>query len=133
MKIHHLGIVVKNIEESIRIFRILGYELLSPIIEDSVQNNRIAFLRQKESEELMELIEALNCSSSVLNFEYGLHHLCFEVDKTELYEKFKEARIGKIFTKPIIAPAINDRTVVFAYLRNGLFVEFLFKEEEYES
>ena len=75
----------------------------------------------------IELIEPLNEKSSIYHFKEGYHHICYEVDDREafLYD-FKQLKIGKIFTKPIQAPAIDNREIVFACLTNGTFVEFLF-------
>ena len=44
---------------------------------------------------------------------------------TKYAEKFKDMKIGKIFTQPIVAPALNNRKVVFACLQNGTFIEFI--------
>ena len=94
---------------------------------DEIQNNRIMFLRNEIDGQRIELIEKLNEKSSVYNFKPGLHHICYEVeDKENFAEQFKEMKIGKIFTKPMTAPAIQNRVVVFACLRDGSFAEFLF-------
>jgi len=48
------------------------------------------------------------------------------VDNRENFrEIFKERGIGKIFTRDLIAPALDNRCVVFACLKNGMFVEFI--------
>lgn len=129
MIVHHTGIVVKNIKESISIYEKLGYKLISEIIYDYVQNNKLAFLREEYCNQLIELIEPISSSSAVAskNCE-GLHHICFEVDSLDDFiEKFKELKIGKVFTKIIKAPAFSNREIVFCYLKNGNIIEILQK------
>lgn len=135
MKEHHIGIVVKNVEESRIIFEQLGYEVCSAVIEDEFQHNKILFMKNKKTLAKIELIEALNEKSTVKNFKSGIHHICYEVEEQENFrEIFKKMGIGKIFTRDMIAPALDNRYVVFAYLKNGMFVEFILggrKDERY--
>ena len=125
MKVHHTGIIVKDLEKNVILYTKLGYDVVSNIVVDNVQQNRVVFLQNQNHK--IELIEPLNEKSSIYHFKEGYHHICYEVDDREafLYD-FKQLKIGKIFTKPIQAPAIDNREIVFACLTNGTFVEFLF-------
>ncbi|MDR9770435.1 VOC family protein [Acetomicrobium sp.] len=79
MKVHHVGIVVKDIEKACLLYRGLGYVQVDSIIEDNVQHNRLLFL--KNGELLVELIEPINSSSPVYNpRNLGYHHICYEVE-----------------------------------------------------
>jgi len=40
MREHHIGIVVKNVEESQKIFEKLGYKVCSEVTVDEYQHNR---------------------------------------------------------------------------------------------
>lgn len=125
MNIHHIGVIVKNLNKSIDIFSSLGYDRHDEIIADQYQKNYVVLMESQFSPKL-ELIEPMNEFSSVFNFKEGFHHVCFEADPGEkIIEKFKAMKIGKIFTKPIIAPALDNREVVFACLQNGTFIEFI--------
>ena len=125
MKVHHTGIIVKDLEKNIILYTKLGYDQVSDIVVDNVQQNRVVFLQNQNHK--IELIEPLNEKSSIYHFKEGYHHICYEVDDREafLYD-FKQLKIGKIFTKPMLAPAIGNREIVFACLTNGTFVEILF-------
>ena len=124
MKEHHVGIKVLQLEKNIELYSKLGYQQASPITIDGIQNNRIVFL-QNQSQRI-ELIESINEKSSIFRFKDGYHHICYESeDEENIINTFKEARIGKIFTKPIVAPALENREVVFACLQNGLFIELI--------
>ena len=124
MKEHHVGIKVSHLEKNIDMYSKLGYQQISSITVDEIQNNRIVFL-QNQSQKI-ELIEPLDAKSSIFHFKDGYHHICYEAECDEdIIKTFKEARIGKIFTKPIVAPALENREVVFACLQNGVFIELV--------
>lgn len=125
MKLHHIGILIKDISKAITLYSKIGYILDGNVTIDDIQNNRIAFLYCDFSP-LIELIEPIDENSSIYNFKEGYHHICYEAEPGEdIIQKFKTMKIGKIFTKPIIAPALDNREVVFACLQNGTFVEFI--------
>ena len=55
--------------------------------------------------------------------------MCFIGETGEnVIDSFKKMKIGKIFTKPIIAPALNYKKVVFACLQNDTFIELILNE-----
>lgn len=125
MKIHHMGIIVKEIERSIGIYEKLNYSQISDIVLDQYQNIKIVFIRSSDNSQVLELIESLDETSSIYHFKDGYHHICYEVESVAFIEEFKKLKIGKIFSKPMQAPAIDNRQVVFGYLNSGVFVEFL--------
>lgn len=126
VKIHHLGVIVKKLDKSIELYLKLGYTIISTTIRDPIQNNNIIFVRSNDGTQVIELIEPINKNSSVYGFQEGYHHVCYDISGQKDYlNKFSSMKIGKIFTKPIIAPAIDNRQVVFAILKNNTFVEFL--------
>lgn len=125
MRIHHIGIVCCNIDKTVCLYERMGYALQGGIVNDSYQNNRIAFLNNGFPP-LLELVEPMDYTSTVANCNSGYHHICYEVeDKDDFVEIFRKLKIGKIFTEPFVAPAIKNKRVVFAYLRNKTLVEFI--------
>ena len=84
-KIHHVGIVVRNLEEAYGFYRdTLGLTLgKMATIED--QGVKAALLPVGESE--IELLEPITADSGVAKFLErkggGLHHICFETDNVE--------------------------------------------------
>jgi catechol 2,3-dioxygenase-like lactoylglutathione lyase family enzyme len=120
-----MGIIVRDLKKNIDIYTNLGYDQVSEIVVDNIQHNRVVFLQTQYHS--IELIEPLNEKSSIYHFKEGYHHICYEIENaTSFLEDFKKLKIGKIFSKPMSAPAINNRNIVFACLTNGTFVEFLF-------
>lgn len=134
MREHHIGVVVESVEASGKIFSCLGYNVCSEVTIDKYQHNKIVFMKNKETLQTIELIEALDEQSTIKNFKPGIHHICYEVDEADAFrEVFRKLGIGKIFSDELIAPAINNRHVLFACLKNGLFVEFLLGERKNEK
>ena len=84
-KIHHVGVVVPNLEESLRFWRdTLGLHFTkSATIEE--QGVRAAMLKVGDSE--IELLEPLSPDNGVGKFLArrggGMHHVCFESDDVE--------------------------------------------------
>ncbi len=126
MIVHHVGIIVRDIDKSILILNKLGYICTGQIVIDSIQKNKIIFLNSEDKRLTIELIMPIDNTSTVNNFHEGYHHICFDVSENhDFLNQFKLLKIGKIFSKPIIAPAIHNREVVFALLYNGMYVEFI--------
>jgi len=81
-KIHHVGIVVRNLEEALGFYRdTLGLPVhKTAVVED--QGVKAALLTIGNSE--IELLEPINANGGVANFlerrGEGLHHICFETD-----------------------------------------------------
>ena len=103
----------------------MGYVIDGDIINDSIQKNWVVILKSDFSPRI-ELIEPIDRASSIVNFNVGYHHICYEAEAREdIVSKFKEMNIGRIFTSPIIAPALDSKKVVFACLRNGTFIDLI--------
>jgi methylmalonyl-CoA/ethylmalonyl-CoA epimerase len=113
MKLHHIGIVVKNIQESLgEITKYLNFEETSIPIEVQSQRVNVCFL--KTSDVYIELIEPIDNNSPVKAFSEsggGFHHLCFEVDN--IFEEVEKMR--KNGARVIVAPTkgFEDRLIAF--------------------
>lgn len=66
MKVHHTGIIVKDLEKNVILYTKLGYDVVSNIVVDNVQQNRVVFLQNQNHK--IELIEPLNENSSIYHF-----------------------------------------------------------------
>jgi methylmalonyl-CoA/ethylmalonyl-CoA epimerase len=81
-KIHHVGVVVPNLDEAMALWRdTLGLHLTkSMVVQD--QGVKAALLQAGETE--IELLEPVNSENGVGKFLAkrggGLHHVCFETD-----------------------------------------------------
>jgi methylmalonyl-CoA epimerase len=84
-KIDHIGIVVRDVEAALKIYRdALGLELIR-VESVPEQGVRIAFLPTGESE--IELVEPTVEDSGIARYLVkrgeGVHHVCLEVDDIE--------------------------------------------------
>jgi methylmalonyl-CoA/ethylmalonyl-CoA epimerase len=84
-RIHHVGIVVRSLEEGFRFYRdTLGLPLIAEAtVKD--QGVRAALLKAGESE--IELLEPIDPQGGVAKFlerrGEGLHHVCFATDDVD--------------------------------------------------
>ena len=102
-KIHHIGIVVRNLEEAFKFYKdTLGLPLgKMATVQD--QGVKAALLPVGESE--IELLEPMTPDTGVAKFLEkkggGLHHLCFETDNVETeLQGAKDKGIRVIDQKP---------------------------------
>ena len=116
LKLHHIGIVVQNINESLReISNFLSFESISlPTLVGSQKVN-ICFL--KTNSVYIELIEPADPDSPIISFVKeggGFHHLCFEVDDIQ-QEIDKMVKNGAHL---VVAPVkgFEDRLIAFLML-----------------
>ncbi len=116
LKLHHIGIVVQNINESLgEISNFLSFESTSlPTLVGSQKVN-ICFL--KTNSVYIELIEPVDPDSPIISFVKeggGFHHLCFEVDDIQ-QEIDKMVKKG---ARLVVAPVkgFEDRLIAFLML-----------------
>ena len=116
LKLHHIGIVVQDINESLgEISNFLSFESTSlPTLVGSQKVN-ICFL--KTNSVYIELIEPADPDSPIISFVKeggGFHHLCFEVDDIQ-QEIDKMIKNG---ARLVVAPVkgFEDRLIAFLML-----------------
>ena len=93
MKLHHIGIIVKNIQKSLgEVTQYLDFE--STTMPSLVGSQKVNICFLKTNNVFLELIEPAEVNSPISNFIKkggGFHHLCFEVDDIHLeLEKMKK-------------------------------------------
>ena len=93
MKLHHIGIVVENIQKSLgELTKYLDFE--STTMPSLVGSQKVNICFLKTNNVFLELIEPTEENSPISNFIKkggGFHHLCFEVDDIHLeLEKMKK-------------------------------------------
>ena len=116
MKLHHVGIVVKNIQESLgEITKYLTFE--STTVPSLVGSQKVNICFLKTNNVFLELIEPAQENSPISNFIKkggGFHHLCFEVDDIHLeLEKMKKNGAHVIVD---IVNGFEDRLIAFVML-----------------
>ena len=116
MKLHHIGIVVPKIQDSIiELERFPFVESVSEILKISSQKVNVCFL--KIGQPFIELIEPISDDSPVSNFlknQGGVHHLCFEVDNLVEAIKDYEEMGARLIVKPV--KGFEGRQTAFIFL-----------------
>lgn len=116
MKLHHVGIVVNSIQESLgELKRYLSFETTSAIMPVESQKVNICLL--KIGNPFLELIEPASPDSAISEFAKsggGIHHLCFEVKdiQTELESLAKKG--ATILVNPV--KGFDERRIAFVDL-----------------
>ena len=82
MKIDHIGIVVRDIQEALKVYELALGLPLEEVVEIADQEVRVAFLPIGESN--LELVQPTTDDTGIARFlekrGEGIHHICIEVE-----------------------------------------------------
>ena len=124
--IHHIGILVENIEDALKFWRdTLGIEL-DQVLDAPAEVSKVAFLPVGGSQ--IELIQPTTSDSGIARYLEkrgpGMHHICLEVD--DLIEMLSQLR-AKGFQLINEEPQIGEDGRLYAFIHpkstNGVMVE----------
>lgn len=116
MKLHHIGIVVENIQKSLgELTKYLDFE--STTMPSLVGSQKVNICFLKTNNVFLELIEPAEENSPISNFIKkggGFHHLCFEVDDIHLeLEKMKKNGVHIVVD---VVKGFEERLTAFVML-----------------
>ncbi|MBL7853312.1 MAG: methylmalonyl-CoA epimerase [Cyclobacteriaceae bacterium] len=125
-KLEHIGIAVKNLEESNRLFsRLLGTD---PYKTEIVEREGVKTSFFKVGDIKIELLEATHSDSPIARFiekkGEGVHHLAFDVQPIEeKMENLKSEGFGLLADTP--KPGADNKKIVFLHPKttNSVLVE----------
>lgn len=86
-KLHHIGIVVDNVEEAAERY-MRSFEGYKAISQDIVESEHVKILLLSDGKDTIEFVEPLTHNSPIFEFLIkggGLHHLCFAVKDIDNY------------------------------------------------
>jgi len=116
MKLHHVGIVVNNIQESLgELKRYLNIETVSTIMPVGSQKVNICLM--KIGEPFLELIEPTSPDSAISEFARsggGIHHICYEVKNIESELESFAKKGATILVNPV--KGFDERRIAFVDL-----------------
>lgn len=116
MKLHHIGIVVPKIQDSLgEITKYIKFETIGLPTSVGSQKVNICFL--KIGEPFLELIEPVDKDSPVFEFARqggGIHHLCFEVKDIHKQIDTMTQRGATVLVSPVVG--FDDRLIAFVDL-----------------
>lgn len=126
MKIEHLGIAVKSLETSDRLFsRLLGKEFYK---QEAVEREGVTTSFYEMGESKIELLEATNAESPISKFidkkGEGIHHIAFGVENIA-FEIERLKKEGFMFISEEPKEGADNKLVVFLHPKstNGVLVE----------
>jgi methylmalonyl-CoA/ethylmalonyl-CoA epimerase len=102
-RINHIGVAVKNLEESMRFYRDqLGFEFKGI---DEVKEQKVKVAMFKIGETNIELVQATSEDSPIAKYleknKEGIHHICYEVDDiVKTIEELKAKGVKLINDEP---------------------------------
>lgn len=116
MKLHHVGLVVSNIQDSLgELTKFLNFETITLPTLIGSQKVNVCFLQIGKF--YLELIEPATSDSPIFNFVNkggGFHHLCFEVKDIHKELDILKEKGAKVIVEPV--KGFEDRIVAFVML-----------------
>ena len=130
LSLDHVGYAVRSISGALDEFvrPLLAPQQISEIIEDPIQNVRIAFVTLKDGGRL-ELIEPLGeqgpLNQLLKDKRGGLYHVCYRTSAIEeTIARFQEKGCI-VVAAPVPARAFGDKRVAFVYTPARDLIEFV--------
>ncbi|MCC6278785.1 MAG: VOC family protein [Oligoflexia bacterium] len=134
MKIHHLGIVVSDVDEGLRALGLTKSDIVESVYDPNQKNN-LHFIHLKENNLWLELVEPKAPDASTANFakkfSLGLHHLGMGSDNLETQEKLYEQRPGSFVLGrySIRVKSFGGAVKTLFIAVKGLILEFVKNDE----
>lgn len=128
MKLQHLGIAVKSIEESVLRYEVsLGWKKMTELIYDPIQKVNVLFMIDDHGFKY-ELLEPTGDDSPINKFlerRIGLYHFSYEVKdiKSKIEELTKKGFF--LITGPVEAVAFDDNLIAFLINMDNLIIELV--------
>lgn len=115
LKVHHIGYLVKKIQQAIGEFQHLGYQTVSEVTHDQYRNIYICFMEKDGYQiELVSPADTESVVSGLLKkYKNSPYHICYE---TPDFDADFASLVQEGYTAidvPTPAPALDGRRVVF--------------------
>lgn len=130
MKIHHLGIVVTDVDEALTALG-LSRSNISETVFDPNQKNNLHFIHLPENNLWLELVEPVTEDASTAKFakkfSIGLHHLAMGTEDIEAVEATYSARPGNFVLGKyqISVDSFGGKIQTLFVAVKGLILEFV--------
>ena len=116
MKLHHIGVVVSNIQNSIgELTKYMSFQSTS--LPTPVGSQKVNVCLLKIGEPFLELIEPASRDSPMMEYASsggGIHHLCFEVDDIQKELDDMARKGATVLVKPV--RGFDERRIAFVDL-----------------
>ncbi|MCD6278426.1 MAG: methylmalonyl-CoA epimerase [Desulfurococcales archaeon] len=129
MKLDHLGIAVKNLDEAVRFYKdVLGLELIE---REEVPEERVRIAIFKVGDVFIELLEGTSEDSAISRFVSkrgeGIHHLAIRVDDVEeVSKRLRERGVPLVYDVPkLVAGGKRKINFIHPKATHGVLLEIL--------
>jgi methylmalonyl-CoA/ethylmalonyl-CoA epimerase len=132
LKFHHIGIACENIEKEIESYKLLGYELETPIFTDQIQKVKGTFMINNAFR--IELLEPLSNDSPLHNYllrGIKMYHQCFSCENMNAAIDSLKAQGAKLICPPVSAIAFKNKNIAFLMLKSKTLIELVEEEGVY--
>jgi len=125
--INHIGIAVKDLEESIKIFQKL-FEF-NDVHTETIEDQKVKIASFKVGEVIIELTQAISDDSPIAKFinkrGEGIHHIAFESDDVN-NELTRVKELGINLIDENAKPGAHEKLIAFLHPKstNGVLMEF---------
>ena len=135
MKVDHIGIAVKNLDEAIKFYRdVLGLELVKV---EEVPEGRVRVAMFRAGSTYIELLQGTDPDSAITKFVEkrgeGIHHISIHVEDVDAKtEELKARGVALVYDKPREV-AHGERKINFIHPRSafGVLVEIMTRRGTY--
>lgn len=128
LKIHHIGYLVKKLEQAKRTFEALGYLVEQDTVYDDIRKVNICFLIKDGYR--VELVSPASPDSVVANlmkkYKNAPYHICYEAGDSETALAGLRAEGFLAIDTPTPAPALDGRRVIFLTSAVAGMIELIF-------
>ena len=134
MKLHHIGIVVGNLEDAVNYYKnTFGLKAIGEPVVDPIQKVEVVFIETGFGQDLtIELIKPLNVDSPVHTFLQkggGVHHLSYEVENIHETAEDLKKKGALIISDFAPGKGHDDRLTLWVYTSEKELVELVEKEK----
>ena len=128
LKLHHIGIVVKQLEEARALYDFLGYQQRTPVIHDPVQTAYVQFFRLGEADHYIELVAPDGPTSllaAAATKKLPFNHLCYISPDILQTCADLEANGWRLISEATPAVAFDRRKVAWLIHPTRLLIELV--------
>ncbi len=129
-ELDHIGKAVENLADSIRFFRLLGFEVCSSVILDEIQKVQIIFMENLHLK--IELVANTVNSNTVSPWlkvsKIHPYHFAFQVDNLAQAVLDLKKSGFKLIGEPAVAKAFNGSLIAFMISKELFLVEVIEKK-----
>jgi len=131
--LHHIGIVVPNIDAARPLYTSLGYTERTGVIHDPAQTAFVQFLKLQEADHYLELVAPDGLESfldAAASKKHPLHHLCYATPDIGASCASLQSNGWRLISEPTPAVAFDGRPVAWLLAPAKLVVEFVQKGDQ---